>query len=170
MAVTAEEFKLERMRLQNERLKIRVEGRRARRVEMLPGSIALSLIGIMGFSIVMLFVFPMPMTEAAGTLAVALVTAVTTNVGVIVGFFYGSSKTSKEKDATASSQAETIGRMAAAAGASLPSPAVPEDYRGYMLTTRADGSVAADRGGASIAVYPDMAAARSGVDRLAPVP
>lgn len=76
--------------------------------------IAMSLIAIMGFSIVMLFLRPMPMTDAAGTLAVALVTAVTTNVGVIVGFFFGSSKTSREKDEMATAQAATIATLSAA--------------------------------------------------------
>lgn len=87
--------------------RLRAEVKRTRRWEMLPGLIAMSLIAIMGFAIVCLFLIPMPMTDAAGTLAVALVTAVTTNVGVIVGFFFGSSKDNKEKDATILAQAQS---------------------------------------------------------------
>ncbi len=83
-----------------------------KRFEFLPGLIAMSLITILAFAIACLFLVPMPMTEAAGTLAIALVTAVATNVGVIVGFFFGSSKTSREKDDTASTQAQTISHLA----------------------------------------------------------
>ena len=112
---------LEKLRLQNEQLRLQLEAKQTRRRELLPGLIAMSLITIMAFSIVMLFLQPMPMTEAAGTLAVALVTAVTTNVGVVVGFFFGSSKTNKDKDATilAQAQAGTIAPRA------LPTPAPP---------------------------------------------
>lgn len=73
--------------------------------EFLPGIIAVSLILILAFCIVALFTMPMPMTESAGTLAVALITAVTTNVAAIVGYYFGSSKSSKEKDATILAQA-----------------------------------------------------------------
>lgn len=90
----------------------RTEELRSRKWEFLPGLIAMSLIAIMGFSIVMLFMFPMPMTAEAGTLAVALVTAVATNVGMIVGFFFGSSKTAREKDVTNAAQAQTIATLA----------------------------------------------------------
>ena len=111
---------LEKLRLQNEQLRLQLEAKQTRRRELLPGVIAMSLITIMAFSIVMLFLQPMPMTEAAGTLAVALVTAVTTNVGVVVGFFFGSSKTNKDKDATILAQAQ-----AGAAGTPPRAPPTP---------------------------------------------
>lgn len=85
----------------------------ADKYELLPGMIAMSLIAILAFIIVCLFLKPMPMTESAGTLAIALASAIGTNIGVIVGFFYGANKDSRAQAETTRSQSETIASMAA---------------------------------------------------------
>lgn len=83
--------------------------------EFLPGLIAMLLIAIFAFVMVMLMWFPMPMSEAAGTLATALVSALVTNIGMIVSYYFGSSKNSKEKDATIFEQAKTSAAASVAA-------------------------------------------------------
>ena len=96
---------LEKLRLQNEKLRLQLSRRR----EILPGFVVVSLITILAVVIGMLLIRPMPLSEAAGTLLVALVGMLSTKVGTIVDFFFGSNKASKDKDATilAHAQAQT---------------------------------------------------------------
>ncbi len=78
--------------------------------EFLPGFVVMSLIGIFALVIVMLLTKPMPLSEAAGTLLVALIGMLSTKISTIVDFYFGSNKSSKEKDATilAHAQAQTV--------------------------------------------------------------
>lgn len=85
---------------------LRAEIARIRKWEMLPGMIAMSLITILAFAVACLFLRPMPMTEAAGTLAVALVSSVATSIGTIVGFYFGDTKGGREQAATIREQAK----------------------------------------------------------------
>ena len=48
----------------------------------------------------MLLFVPMPLTEAAGTLLTAMVGMLVTKIGTMVDFYFGSSKSAKEKDET----------------------------------------------------------------------
>lgn len=75
--------------------------------EILPGFVVVSLMTIFAFVITMLLIKPMPLSEAAGTLLVALVGMITTKIGTIVDFYFGSNKSSKDKDATILAQAQT---------------------------------------------------------------
>lgn len=109
----------------------------SRKWELLPGLIAMSLIAILAFAIVCLFLKPMPMTDAAGTLAVALVSAVTTNIGIVVGFFFGSSKDNKEKDETIRQQAQTQAVTATTADAMVKTAATVADTARTAATVMA---------------------------------
>jgi hypothetical protein len=85
--------------------------------EFLPGFVVISLIGIFAMVIVMLLLKPMPLSEAAGTLLVALIGMLSTKISTIVDFYFGSNKASKDKDATILAQAQN--------GATIEAPPAP---------------------------------------------
>lgn len=96
--------------------------------EFLPGFVVISLISIFAVVIGMLLVKPMPLSEAAGTLLVALIGMLSTKISTIVDFYFGSNKSSKEKDATILAQAQ-----ASATTETFPTPA-PTPVRPILTT------------------------------------
>lgn len=66
----------------------------------LPGFVAVAIFTIYGTSMIMLLFRPMPMTETAGTVLTGMIGVLTGAVVTIVTFYFGSSKSSQEKDET----------------------------------------------------------------------
>lgn len=77
--------------------------------------VAVSMITIFAIVVVVLLVQPMPMTEAAGNVLLVIIGMLTTKVGTIVDYYFGSNKEAKEQGETSRSQAATIATMAATA-------------------------------------------------------
>lgn len=130
--------------------------------------LSFSFVGMFFFTLSMLLLRPMPITDSAGTLLTALVAVITTKLVTIVDFEFGSSKQGqKTQDANTKSSAAAITTLAAAAaGPVVPAAAAPEEYRGYTLTVGADKSVATAKGGVTTATYSSVEDARAAIDRL----
>lgn len=77
--------------------------------------VAVSMIAIFAIVVVVLLVQPMPMTEAAGNVLLVIIGMLTTKVGTIVDYYFGSNKEAKEQGETSRTQAATIATMAATA-------------------------------------------------------
>lgn len=70
--------------------------------------VVLVILPLYAFVVIMLLMKPMPITGEAGTLLTALTGLLTGKVATIVDFYFGTSKSSANKDEAAKTQAQTI--------------------------------------------------------------